>query len=223
MFLSKIEVTGFRAASSGPLTCILPGRFAVLLGANNSGKSTVADAITIAHTDVFPWPARTSSAALSSVLPERTIRVEYAYEAEEKIGIWDMRQKQHMDAPNWTRGLVSTLGRTRSSLIRWWHQRSSTDCSTTPPSSTSRATATACAATTLPSRPREGVLWSCDPGLCTFRAQLCAHSVPSYTWPHGWLRNSRVAVSSIRTTLRPRSRFASGWGCYVRTREATQQ
>jgi putative ATP-dependent endonuclease of OLD family len=58
MFLSKITTVGFKAASQQSLECELPGRFAVLLGANSTGKTTVADSILLAHRDVFPFAPR---------------------------------------------------------------------------------------------------------------------------------------------------------------------
>ncbi len=56
MFLQKVTVHGFRAASEDPLACVLPGRFAVLAGANSAGKSTIVDAIVLAHRNVLELP-----------------------------------------------------------------------------------------------------------------------------------------------------------------------
>ncbi|HEX2040885.1 MAG TPA: AAA family ATPase [Acidimicrobiales bacterium] len=116
MFLSKIVVEGFRAANAHRLECVLPGRFAVLLGANGSGKSTVADAITIAHPEVFPSSSRVSSAALSKTLTDRSILIEYAYEDTETIDLWRMRKSQG-PAPHWVTSLTPSLGRIATNTL----------------------------------------------------------------------------------------------------------
>lgn len=117
MFLKRVEVDGFRAADSAPLVCEFPGRFAVLLGANSTGKSTVCDAIGLAHADVFPWTPRATAAALSSTVTERLIMIEYGYEPVEAVRTWDMRRSQHLEAPRWTRRLRPSLGRIRSEHV----------------------------------------------------------------------------------------------------------
>lgn len=115
MYLSEIVVDGFRAASKGPLHCYLPGRFSVLVGANSTGKSTVSDSIAIAHTDVFPWKPRSSSAALTRE-GRRTIDVTYDYEEAETLRIWDQRRAQGIPPPTWTRRLRSSMGVVRSDV-----------------------------------------------------------------------------------------------------------
>lgn len=49
MYLQRVVVRGFRAAADEEIVCELPGRFALLVGANNAGKSTLADALYLAH------------------------------------------------------------------------------------------------------------------------------------------------------------------------------
>lgn len=49
MHLSKITAHGFRASAQDLIECEIPGRFSVLIGANNAGKSTVCDALYLAH------------------------------------------------------------------------------------------------------------------------------------------------------------------------------
>lgn len=117
MFLRRVEVHGFRAADQTPLVCEFPGRFAVLLGANSTGKSTICDAMTLAHPDVFPWAPRATTAALSSTVTERLVTVEYGYEPVEEVRTWEMRRSQHLDAPMWTRRLRPSLGRVRSENV----------------------------------------------------------------------------------------------------------
>ncbi|MBG0813324.1 ATP-dependent endonuclease [Planomonospora sp. ID82291] len=71
MYLGKITVDGFRAAAGSSIECEIPGRFAALLGPNGGGKTTVSDAIYLAHPEVFPslswFPASTLGPARRSV------------------------------------------------------------------------------------------------------------------------------------------------------------
>jgi putative ATP-dependent endonuclease of OLD family len=117
MFLRRVEVDGFRAADRTQLVCEFPGRFAVLLGANSTGKSTICDAMTLAHPDVFSWAPKATTAALSSTVTERLVTVEYGYEPVEQVRTWEMRRSQHLDPPKWTRRLRSSLGRVRTEHV----------------------------------------------------------------------------------------------------------
>ncbi|HQZ33354.1 MAG TPA: AAA family ATPase [Ilumatobacteraceae bacterium] len=117
VFLKQVVVHGFRAADQEQLACDFPGRFAVLLGANSTGKSTICDAITLTHSDVFPWAAKPTTAALSATVSERLITIEYGYEPVEVVRTWDMRRAQHLEAPKWTRRLRPSLGRIRSEHV----------------------------------------------------------------------------------------------------------
>lgn len=117
VFLKQVVVHGFRAANQEALTCDFPGRFAVLLGANSTGKSTICDAITLTHSDVFPWAPKATTAALSATVTERLITIEYGYEPVEAVRTWDMRRAQHLDAPKWTRRLRPSLGRVRTEHV----------------------------------------------------------------------------------------------------------
>jgi len=89
----------------------------VLLGANSTGKSTICDALTLTHPDVFPWAPRATTAALSSIVTERLVTVEYGYESVEQVRTWAMRRSQRLDAPKWTRRLRPSLGRVRSENV----------------------------------------------------------------------------------------------------------
>lgn len=115
MYLKRIVVDGFRAATTEALKCELPGRFAVLLGANGTGKSTVTDSIAIGHQVVFPWKPRASAASLTRARP-RTIDLAYEYEATETLDIWSGRQAQGAPAPAWTRRLSSSMGTVRAEV-----------------------------------------------------------------------------------------------------------
>ncbi|WP_193318212.1 ATP-dependent nuclease [Nonomuraea phyllanthi] len=77
MHLSKITSRGFRASAHGELECAIPGRFSVLIGANNVGKSTTCDAMYLAHRMRFPRLPFPSSATLGP--GDRSIDVEYSY------------------------------------------------------------------------------------------------------------------------------------------------
>jgi len=71
---------GLRASADGELELVLPGRFAVLVGANASGKTTVADGIYLVHRKRFPQLPRLSAAALGK--GERLVEVEYSFDAD---------------------------------------------------------------------------------------------------------------------------------------------
>lgn len=74
--LAQEQVAG--AAVLGPMVCDLPGRFSVLLGANGVGKTTLTDALYLAHpSSRFPSLPRFGSAALASENTARTIDVTY--------------------------------------------------------------------------------------------------------------------------------------------------
>ncbi|MEU3448233.1 AAA family ATPase [Streptomyces thermolilacinus] len=78
MHLSRIAVSGFRASVDGEMVCHLPGRFSVLIGANGVGKTTLTDALYLAHPGSrFPVLPRYGSATLAPERSTRTIKVEY--------------------------------------------------------------------------------------------------------------------------------------------------
>lgn len=66
MYLSRVKVSGLRASAEGEIDCEIPGRFSVLIGANGAGKTTVTDALYLAHTSRFPLLPRMGAAALPS-------------------------------------------------------------------------------------------------------------------------------------------------------------
>ena len=128
MHLSRLAVRGFRAAADAELQCRFPGRFSLLVGANNVGKTTVSDALYLAHPQVFPRITRPPSSTLGA--PPRTIEVEYEYanapDVEGPLGHL-LHTQSGVDAQGvattWTRGLGRSLGQVETrSLITSPHQ-----------------------------------------------------------------------------------------------------
>lgn len=118
MYLKRAMIQGFRASSAAGLTCDLPGRFAVLIGANNAGKTTVCDALYLAHPHSFPQLVRPTAATLGTSAP-REVAVEYAFsppgDPESDLGASLLRQA--LPAPLWVRQLERNLGRVRSTPV----------------------------------------------------------------------------------------------------------
>jgi putative ATP-dependent endonuclease of OLD family len=78
--MSRLQVRGLRASADQAIDMSLPGRFAVLVGANSAGKTTVADAAYLAHSKTFPRLPRIPAAALGD--GERFIDVEYTFSGD---------------------------------------------------------------------------------------------------------------------------------------------
>lgn len=114
MYLKEVKVHGFRAANEQPLACELPGRFAVLVGANSAGKSTVVDAIVLSHRDVFPFTPRPPASVLSTSVASRTIDVTYALEDLDTSPLGQLCGST-MRIPEWTTTLTSSMGRVSAS------------------------------------------------------------------------------------------------------------
>jgi putative ATP-dependent endonuclease of the OLD family len=83
MRLSRLRVRGLRASSDSELEIVLPGRFAVLVGANASGKTTVSDAMYLVHPKRFPQLPRLSAAALGE--GDRLVEVEYSFDPDPSV------------------------------------------------------------------------------------------------------------------------------------------
>ena len=123
VYLSKLTVRGLRASAGPELVVPVPGRFGVLVGANNAGKTTVCDAAYLAHMAVFPRLPRQSAAGLGS--GTRSIDVEYSFEAEEGAEGPLGRQlwvQSGITAPGtvaawWSRGLSRDLGVIRATTL----------------------------------------------------------------------------------------------------------
>ena len=114
MYLRHVAVRGFRSAAAGDVVCQFPGRFSLLIGSNNAGKTTVTDALYLAHPHNFPQLPRPSVAVLGSA-PPREVEIQYAFnkngEAESPLG------KTLVAEPAWVYELKRNLGQLRASLI----------------------------------------------------------------------------------------------------------
>lgn len=80
MYLSRVRVRGLRGSVDHPLEVSLPGRFAVIAGANGGGKTTFSDAVYLGHHERFPSLPRHSAAALGP--RDRDIELAYRFEAD---------------------------------------------------------------------------------------------------------------------------------------------
>lgn len=114
MYLKRVDVQGYRAAGSEPLTCEFTGRFNLLLGANGAGKTTVNEAILHAHRHKFPRLGAIDGAALGP--PPRGVSIEYAFDddagAEGALG--NALKQSGFVAPRWSRPLERSLGKVRA-------------------------------------------------------------------------------------------------------------
>ena len=114
MHLKRIEVRGYRASANSPIVCELPGRFSLILGANGSGKTTINEAIALAHPRSFPRLAPIDATALGA--PPRMVRITYEFETdvsnEGALGAY--RKRRGLSAPQWCRPLERSLGRVRA-------------------------------------------------------------------------------------------------------------
>lgn len=118
MFLHRAVVQGFRASSADEVVCEFPGRFAVLAGANNAGKSTVTEALYLAHRHRFPRLPAPSAGVLGPNQP-RSIAVEYAFEDDpDKEGpVGTELRGRGLSAPTWSRPLQRDLGSVRAGKV----------------------------------------------------------------------------------------------------------
>jgi putative ATP-dependent endonuclease of the OLD family len=118
LYLKQVRIHGFRAAARNELACELPGRFAVIIGANNAGKTTVADALYLGHPHNFPQLGRPAAATLSVATP-REIDIEYAFgpDGGPESSLGGSLIAQGLPAPRWVRLLERNLGRVRSSPV----------------------------------------------------------------------------------------------------------
>jgi putative ATP-dependent endonuclease of the OLD family len=116
MHVRRVTVRGFRSSAMTDVVCQFPGRFALLIGSNNAGKTTVADALYLAHPHRFPQLPRPTVAVLGPT--PRDITVEYAFEANEADGtLGKALQDLAFPAPLWTRELERNLGQVRSRTV----------------------------------------------------------------------------------------------------------
>lgn len=120
MHLSRVKVTGLRASADAVVEVQIPSRFSVLVGANGSGKTTVCDAIYLAHAERFPSLPPFTASALGD--HPRLIETDYSLEdAEAAEGPLGLRARalgsglgdgDVVDA--WETGLERSLGRIRA-------------------------------------------------------------------------------------------------------------
>lgn len=80
MHLRSLSIRGLRAAADDELTVDLPGRFAVLVGPNGGGKTTICDAAYLSHRHRFPLYPRLNAAALGT--GEKGVNIDYAFETD---------------------------------------------------------------------------------------------------------------------------------------------
>lgn len=130
MHLSRLVVRGFRAAADAELECRFPGRFSLVVGANNVGKTTISDALYLVHPKVFPRLARPPSSTLGA--SPRMVEVEYEYAAEpgdegalgRLLHVQSGVESQGV-AATWSRGLGRNLGQVETkSLLASEYQES---------------------------------------------------------------------------------------------------
>jgi putative ATP-dependent endonuclease of OLD family len=120
VYLSAITIRGFRAGATSDLTCAFPGRFSVLLGPNNAGKTTVCDALYLSHIHSFPQLRRPSVAVLGDT--PRVIDIAFEFGGggpEGPLGQSLLAQSQQ--APRWSRPLARSLGSVRASGVEDAH------------------------------------------------------------------------------------------------------
>jgi putative ATP-dependent endonuclease of OLD family len=83
MHLSRIEVAGFRASSDSPVDVSLPGRFSVLVGPNSAGKTTISEAVYLAHRYQQRFPNLPPPSAANLGGTDRSIQLTYHLEADD--------------------------------------------------------------------------------------------------------------------------------------------
>lgn len=112
MHLSRLQVHGYRASAAGAMECCLPGRFAVLVGPNSGGKTTLLDSVYLGHGKRFPRLANPIADSLGA--PPREIRLDFSFEEEERGELGRRLQAEGVGAPALIRSLQRDLGAVRS-------------------------------------------------------------------------------------------------------------
>jgi putative ATP-dependent endonuclease of OLD family len=119
MYLRRVVVRGFRSAadSDNGVTCTFPGRFSLLIGSNNAGKTTITDALYLAHEVTFPQLRRPSVAVLGR--PPREVEVEYAFspDGQPESPLGRCFRDEDGAPPRLVRELARNLGQIRSSPV----------------------------------------------------------------------------------------------------------
>ncbi|SHI33476.1 putative ATP-dependent endonuclease of the OLD family [Actinomyces denticolens] len=114
MYLKRIEVAGYRASASAPIVCELSGRFSLILGANGSGKTTINEAIALAHPHRFPRLPPIDASALGATPRSVTIRYEFEADESREGALGEYRKRHGLAAPRWSRPLERSLGQVRA-------------------------------------------------------------------------------------------------------------
>lgn len=128
LHLSRVTVQGLRASAEQPLAVDLPGRFCILVGANGGGKTTIAEALYLAHARHFPALTPPSAAALGS--GTRIVDIEYRFDLDpanegplgRQIAAQTGRSAPGTVAAAWTRELKRELGRVYARGITSEHE-----------------------------------------------------------------------------------------------------
>jgi len=177
MYLSRLQVSGLRASANQPMDVSVPGRFAVLLGANSAGKTTVSDAAYLVHRKTFPRLPRPSAAGLGP--GPRTIAVEYRFEddpaGEGPLGLQIQSQSGHVApgtvAAAWTAGLSRDLGKISASVAASVTRRRSGSSTCLPGATQSMSwpggkpgSSSSCSARSSRTRDTAGICLGCAPG-----------------------------------------------------------
>ena len=116
MYLNTITVEGFRASATGAFSCTFPDRFSVLLGSNNAGKTTVCEALYLAHPHRFPVLPRPTSALLG--VNPRAIHVAFQFGGDGPEGPLGQSLADRAEGPpRWSRRLERSLGSVRAAAL----------------------------------------------------------------------------------------------------------
>jgi hypothetical protein len=115
MFLRRVAVEGFRASAGGLIECRFPGRFSTLLGPNAGGKTTISDAIYLAHQTTFPWLYPFPVTALGPAPRRVEVTYRHPQDANAAPGTLDrMLYAQGVPADlTWSQSLMPWMGRIR--------------------------------------------------------------------------------------------------------------
>lgn len=113
MYLKRIVIEGYRAAAQVEVSCEFKGNFSLILGANGSGKTTINEAIALAHPTRYPWMPPVDASVLGD--SPRKIMVEYAFEETEtrESLLGKQLKSRKVAAPSWDCLLERSMGSVR--------------------------------------------------------------------------------------------------------------
>lgn len=125
MHIEQIRVRGFRASAENEITCRFPGRFCALTGPNNGGKTTISEALYLAHPHRFPRLHPPTSETLGP--SPREIDIAFSFErkedAESRLGQRFLAESKV--EPAWQRTLQRNLGVVRSRSVEAFEEAES--------------------------------------------------------------------------------------------------